>query len=82
MIDKTKLDNTLFDQLHRDLPDYYDTMYKRGFTPQEVYIAFHRTWMREIRQRQEKQKDTPPTPTPDTDNYTVRGEVYLNGKRL
>ena len=33
---------------YRNLPDYYDTMYLDGFTPQQIYAAIvnsrHRSW--------------------------------------
>lgn len=33
---------TLEDYYYRQLPEYYPTMYMDGYTPQEVYAAFHR----------------------------------------
>ena len=33
---------SVFDQLQRPLPDYYDTMYKDGYKPWEIVEAAHR----------------------------------------
>ena len=33
---------------YRNLPDYYPTMYMDGFTPQQVYAAFHNTQSRKF----------------------------------
>ncbi len=82
MVDYNALDNTLSDQLYKDLPDYDDYMFKRGFSAQEVYIAFHRSWNREIRQHLTEQKEAQSRPAPEVQNINIRGEVFLNGKHL
>lgn len=33
----------LIDQFHKNLPDYYDTMYMDGYTPEQIMEAHHRT---------------------------------------
>ena len=33
--------------LNRDVPDYYDTMYMDGYTPEQILMA-HRKMMREM----------------------------------
>lgn len=33
--------------LNRDVPDYYDTMYKDGYTPEQILMA-HRKMMHEM----------------------------------
>ena len=47
---------TLFDYYNSRLPDYYDTMYQDGYTPQEVWQAFRNTQYKEIEKiREQKQ---------------------------
>lgn len=36
------------------LPDYYDTMYLDGFTPDEIMVAHHRTMMKELEARRKE----------------------------
>ena len=38
---------TLADYLNRRIPEYYDGMYKDGFTPQEIIIAAHKKMIQE-----------------------------------
>ena len=82
MINDELFENTLFEKLHQDLPEYSDYMYLKGYSPQEVYIAFRRTMNRQIQQRQAEQLQIQAAQTPEADNITIRGEVVLNGKRL
>ena len=35
----------------RQIPDYYDTMYLDGYTPDQIYYAAHRKMIREIEAR-------------------------------
>lgn len=82
MIKDELFQNTLFEKLHQDLPEYDDFMYLKGYSPQEVYTAFRRTMNRQIQERQAAQQNAQAMPTPEADNITIRGEVILNGKRL
>ena len=43
---------TLFDYYDRKIPDYYDTMYLDGYTPEQIRYAAHRKMVREYRARQ------------------------------
>ena len=43
---------TLFDYYDRKIPDYYDTMYLDGYTPEQIRYAAHRKMVREYRERQ------------------------------
>ena len=36
----------------KNLPDYYHTMYLDGYTPEEIYMAFHRTMAKRLAERQ------------------------------
>lgn len=38
------------------LPDYYDTMYQDGYTPQEVWQAFRNTQYKEIQKIREQEQ--------------------------
>ena len=33
----------LIDQFHKNLPEYYDTMYLDGYTPEQIMEAHHRS---------------------------------------
>lgn len=73
------IEDTLFGQFYKRIPEYRPDMYKDGYKPWEVYVAFRRQMDREIEQRQqEKVAAQQPEPEP----VTVRGEVYVNGKKL
>ena len=43
---------TLFDYYDSKIPDYYDTMYMDGYTPEQIRYAAHRKMVREYRERQ------------------------------
>ena len=43
----------LIDEYHKSLPDYYDTMYLDGYTPEQIMEAKHRSMAKEYRRRQE-----------------------------
>ena len=47
---------TLSDYWNSRLPEYYDTMYRDGYTPQEVWQAFRNTLYKELQQRQEQEQ--------------------------
>ena len=38
------------------LPDYYDTMYLDGYTPDEIMVAHHRTMMKRYKARKAEQE--------------------------
>ena len=37
----------LIDQFHKNLPEYYDTMYQDGYTPEQIMEAHHRSMVKE-----------------------------------
>ena len=37
---------TLFDYYDRKIPDYYDTMYLDGYTPEQILYSAHRKMVR------------------------------------
>ena len=39
-------------EYHKNLPEYYDTMYMDGYTPEQIRYAAHRKMVREYRERQ------------------------------
>ena len=47
---------TLFDYYDRQIPDYYDTMYLDGFTPNQILHAAHRKMIRENEARKAAQR--------------------------
>lgn len=44
------------DFLNRDVPDYYDTMYKDGYTPEQILMA-HRKMVREMIEEDEAEQE-------------------------
>ena len=39
---------TLADYYNRNIPEYYDTMYLDGYTPDEIMVAHHRTMRKRL----------------------------------
>jgi hypothetical protein len=48
---------TIYDYFNSQLPDYYDTMYLDGYTPEQILQAAHNTMMKRIRERQEAENE-------------------------
>ena len=49
---------TVFEKMrNKRLPDYYDTMYQDGYTPEEIREALHNTMIRENYQRKIRQEE-------------------------
>ena len=44
---------TLFEYYDRQIPDYYDTMYMDGYTPEQIMTAFRKKLAREREERRE-----------------------------
>ena len=47
---------TLSEYYDRQIPDYYDTMYLDGFTPDQILHAAHRKMIREYEARKAAQR--------------------------
>lgn len=47
---------TLPEYYARKIPDYYDTMYLDGYTPQQILYAVHRKMYREYLEREEAKR--------------------------
>ena len=47
---------TLSEYYDRQIPDYYDSMYLDGFTPDQILHAAHRKMIREYEARKEAQR--------------------------
>ena len=47
---------TLSEYYDRQIPDYYDTMYLDGFTPDQILHAAHRKMIREYEARKVAQR--------------------------
>ena len=47
---------SLIDQYFRDVPEYYDTMYMDGYTPEQILHAAHKKMMREYEERKAAQR--------------------------
>lgn len=48
---------TLSEYYDRQIPDYYDTMYLDGYTPQQISYAVHRKMIREYEARKAAQRE-------------------------
>lgn len=44
---------SIADYLHRNIPEYYDTMYLDGYTETEIYIAFKRKMNKELAEKED-----------------------------
>ena len=44
----------LIDECFKNLPDYYDTMYLDGYTPEQILEAQHRSMGKKYRQKREE----------------------------
>ena len=47
---------SLIDQYFRDVPEYYDTMYMDGYTPEQILHAAHKKMMRQVEEREAAQR--------------------------
>ena len=47
---------TMFDYYDRQIPEYYETMYLDGYTPNQILHAVHRKMVREYLEREEKKR--------------------------
>ena len=45
---------SIFDHKYRKVPEYYDTMYLDGFTPDEIHYAMRRKMKRDIEEREQQ----------------------------
>ena len=43
---------SLIDQYFRDVPEYYDTMYMDGYTPEQIMHAAHKKMQRMYEERE------------------------------
>lgn len=44
---------TLFDYFDSQIPDYYDTMYMDGYSPERILYAAHKSLMKRIEAQRE-----------------------------
>ena len=44
----------LIDEYFKNLPDYYDTMYLDGYTPEQILEAQHRSMRKKYQQKREE----------------------------
>ncbi len=83
MLNKINIDDTLFGQYYKRIPEYRPDMYKDGWKPWEVYVAFRRQMDKQIEERQkENAAAREAAQQPEAEPLTVRGEVYVNGKKI
>ena len=47
---------TLADYYNRNIPEYYDTMYLDGYTPDQIMTAFRKKMYRDCEARQEAKR--------------------------
>ena len=47
---------SLIDQYFRNVPEYYDTMYLDGYTPDQIMTAFRKKMYRDYEARQEAKR--------------------------
>ena len=48
---------TLYEFLDRQIPDYYDTMYRDGYTPEQIMYAAHRKLRKECEAREAAKRE-------------------------
>lgn len=70
---------SILDDLHRDIPDYYPTMYLDGYEPWQIKVAFDRQTDRELAAYYEA-KEAAKKEEPQKVN--VKGVATVNGKRI
>ena len=59
---------------HDNLPDYYDTMYLDGYTPEQIMVAVHRTmYKRYLAQKEQAKRDQ----QPEDYNININSEVKV-----
>lgn len=46
---------TLADQFYKNIPEYYRTMYRDGYTPAQIMYAARKKFFKEIAERQEQE---------------------------
>lgn len=44
----------LIDEYFKNLPDYYDTMYLDGYTPEQIMEAMHRSMRKKYQRKREE----------------------------
>lgn len=47
---------TIFDYYDRQIPEYYETMYLDGYTPNQILHAVHRKMVRDYVEKEEKKR--------------------------
>ena len=47
----------LIDEYFKDLPDYYDTMYLDGYTPEQIMEAKHRSMRKQFHEAQKRRRE-------------------------
>ena len=50
---------TLADYYNRNIPEYYDTMYLDGYTPDQIMTAFRKKMYRDYEARQAAKREEP-----------------------
>ena len=66
---------TLSEYYDRQIPDYYDTMYLDGFTPNQILHAAHRKMIREYEARKAAQRAE--AETNEIPNVKIISEVKI-----
>ena len=59
----------LIDSFHKNLPDYYDTMYLDGYKPYEIHEAASNSIIKQYMERQEE--SAPPEDEPMNVHFQV-----------
>ena len=47
---------TLLENIHKDVPEYYDYMYLDGYSPEQILHAAHKKMMRQVEEREAAQR--------------------------
>ncbi len=71
---------TVFEKMTRQIPDYTDDMYLKGYKEYEILQAAHKSLYKMALENQAKiaaSKSEEESPSLD-----IRGEVYLNGRKI
>ncbi len=71
---------TVFEKMTKEIPEYSDDMYLKGYKEYEILQAAHKSLYKMALENQaqiaaDKSED-------EARNVEIRGEVYLNGRKI
>lgn len=72
---------TVFEKMTKEIPEYSDDMYLKGYKDYEILQAAHKSLYKMALQNQDRiasQKEA----QEESSSVDIRGEVYLNGRKI